>query len=320
MDADGNYIFNAVPTTDWGSPETLEYWREQWAAMCNTKFEEKGLPERIDHRSYERQGVDLLPTIHEGPSVRQMEAKGIRTDKGEFNRWIKATNSVIRDMKKKIASLLDWLKEVKVEMSKSKAPDLITLLQMYFDQRNAGAYSQRAKANNLKEYSELCQYLLDHDIHDLETLENHVSDLRTTTDSLKKKLDSQTAEMKTLRKLPEYFVDYKRLKPVFDGLQKIKFTKAREKYKADHAADLNRFYEARRIISQRFPDGKYNRKALETEYAELEQQHEATYSEFKAIRAESQTLWKIKSHIDTARKNIEPIQINAPTQKQEKEI
>ena len=185
LDADGNYVFNAVPTTDWGSPETLEYWREQWAAMCNTKFEEKGLPERIDHRSYERQGVDLLPTIHEGPSVRQMEAKGIRTDKGEFNRWIKATNSVIRDIKKKITSLLDWLKEVKVEMSKSKAPDLITLLQMYFDQRNAGAYSQRAKVNNLKQYSELCQYLLDHDIHDLETLENHVSDLRTTTDSLK---------------------------------------------------------------------------------------------------------------------------------------
>ena len=47
--------------------------------------------------------------------------------------------------------------------------------------------------------------------------------------------------MKTLRKLPEYFVDYKRLKPVFDGLQKIKFTKAKEKYKADHAADLKRF-------------------------------------------------------------------------------
>jgi len=142
LDTDGNYIFNAVPTTDWGSPETLEYWREQWAAMCNAKFEEKGLPERIDHRSYERQGVDVLPTIHEGPSVHQMEAKGIRTDKGEFNRWIKATNSVIRDIKKKVAALLDWLKEVKDELSKPKSPNLITRLQMYFDQRKASAYSQ----------------------------------------------------------------------------------------------------------------------------------------------------------------------------------
>jgi len=94
------------------------------------------------------------------------------------------------------------------------------------------------------------------------------------------------------------------LKPVFDGLQKIKFTKAREKYKADHAADLKRFYEARRVITQKFPEGKYGRKALETEYAELEQQHEATYSEFKAIRAESQTLWKIKSHVDASRKEL----------------
>ena len=319
LDADGNYIFNAVPTTDWGSPETLEYWREQWAAMCNTKFEEKGLPERIDHRSYERQGVDILPTIHEGPSVRQMEAKGIRTDKGEFNRWIKATNSVIRDIKKKIAALLDWLKEVKEELAKPQTSDLFALLQAYFDQRNSGAYSQRAKANNLKEYSQLCQYLLDHGITDITTLEAHVSDLRATTDSLKKKLDTQTAQMKTLRNIPENFDDYKRLKPVFDGLQKIKFTKAREKYKADHAADLKRFYEARRIISQKFPNGKFDRKALEAEYAALEQQHDATYSEFKAIRAESQTLWKIMSHIDTARKN-DPMQVASPPQKQEQEI
>ena len=320
LDTDGNYIFNAVPTTDWGSPETLEYWREQWAALCNAKFEEKGLPERIDHRSYERQGVDILPTIHEGPSVRQMEAKGIRTDKGEFNRWIKATNSLIQSVRKKIAALLDWLKETKAELAKPQTLDLFSLLQAYFNQRNAGAYSQRARVNNLKEYSELCQYLLDHGITDITTLEAHVSDLRATTDSLKKKLDTQTAQMKTLRNIPEYFDDYKRLKPVFDGLQKIKFTKAREKYKADHAADLKRFYEARRIISQKFPDGKFDRKVLEAEYAALELQHDATYSEFKAIRAESQTLWKIKSHIDTARKNIEPIQINAPTQKQEKEI
>ena len=40
-DADGNYVFNAVPTTDWGSPDTLEHWRQAWAEMCNTKFEEK---------------------------------------------------------------------------------------------------------------------------------------------------------------------------------------------------------------------------------------------------------------------------------------
>ena len=93
-DANGKFVFNAVPTTDWGSPETLEHWRQTWAELCNAKFAEKGLDVRIDHRSYERQGVELLPTVHEGATVRAMEKKGIRTEKGEFNRWIKATNGV----------------------------------------------------------------------------------------------------------------------------------------------------------------------------------------------------------------------------------
>ena len=81
-----NYVFNAVPTTEWGRPETLEEWRKAWADLCNSRFEEKGLSCRIDHRSYERQGIEQLPTVHEGPSVRQMEARGIRTDKGDLNR------------------------------------------------------------------------------------------------------------------------------------------------------------------------------------------------------------------------------------------
>ena len=124
-DQNGEFVFNAVPTTDWGSPETLEYWRQTWAELCNAKFAEKGLDVRIDHRSYERQGVELLPTVHEGATVRAMEKKGIRTEKGEFNRWIKATNAVIRDIKRKIALLFDWIAEAKAELAKPQAPDLI---------------------------------------------------------------------------------------------------------------------------------------------------------------------------------------------------
>ena len=33
-DGTGDYVFNAVPTTDWGSPETLEHRRQTWAELC----------------------------------------------------------------------------------------------------------------------------------------------------------------------------------------------------------------------------------------------------------------------------------------------
>ncbi len=123
-DQNGEFVFNAVPTTDWGSPETLEYWRQTWAELCNAKFAEKELDVRIDHRSYERQGVELLPTVHEGATVRAMEKKGIRTEKGEFNRWIKATNAVIRDIKKKSLSCLIGLPKQKQSLPSRRHPTL----------------------------------------------------------------------------------------------------------------------------------------------------------------------------------------------------
>ena len=318
-DGKGDYVFNAVPTTDWGSPETLEHWRQAWAELCNAKFAEKELPCRIDHRSYERQGVDLLPTIHEGPTVRAMERKGIATEKGEFNRWIKATNAAIRDIRKKIAALADWLKDVKAELSKPKSPDLVSLLQAYFDRRNAGAYSQKARINNLKEMNTLFNNLMENGIHDLDTLEARVSVLRESFDALKTKLDSQTARMKEIRKLPDYLATYHEMKPVYDGLQKIKFTRSREKYKADHAAELKQFYEARRKLSVEFLDGKFDQHRLDAEYVRLEQEHEETYAQFKSIRADSQQLWKIKFHVDSARKNLEQTQQHT-SHKQEQEI
>ena len=152
-DKNGDYMFNAVHTTDWHEPETLEHWREQWAAAVNTKFEEKGLDVRIDHRSYVRQGLDLIPTVHEGANVRQMEAKGIRTEKGELNRWIKATNRLMQDVRKKIKALFVWMAEVKEELSKPQTPSLADLLIAYYNQRNAGAWSNKARTGNLKQFA-----------------------------------------------------------------------------------------------------------------------------------------------------------------------
>ena len=299
-DQNGKFLFDAVPTTDWGSPETLEHWRKAWADVCNAKFEEKGLDVRIDHRSYLRQGVDLLPTVHEGAAVRAMEKKGIRTEKGEFNRWIKATNAVIRDIRKKIALLSDWIKEIKAELAKPQTPDLVFLLRAYYSKRSAGAYSQKGKISNLKEMNETFNYLRANGIYSLEDLESRVSEHSAATESLKKTLDEQTARMKAIKQLYDSSAAFQSLKPVYDGLQKIKFEKPRAKYKAEHEAELKQFYAARRKLTGEFPDGKVDMKKLTEEYDELEQAHNTTYGEFKTVRDDLHRLWKVKSCVDTA--------------------
>ena len=322
-DQNGKFLFDAVPTTDWGSPETLEHWRKAWADVCNAKFEEKGLDVRIDHRSYLRQGVDLLPTVHEGAAVRAMEKKGIRTEKGEFNRWIKATNAVIRDIKKKIALLFDWIAEAKAELAKPQAPNLVSLLNAYYTSRRAGAYSQKGKVSNLKEMNETFNYLRANGIYSLEDLERRVSEHSAATESLKKTLDEQTARMKAIKQLYDSSAAFQSLKPVYDGLQKIKFEKPRAKYKAEHEAELKQFYAARRKLTGEFPDGKVDMKKLSDEYDELEQAHETTYGEFKAVRDDLHRLWKVKSCVDTAarfnERTEEQMLQNRPQTRQKKE-
>jgi len=126
-DVDGNYVFNAVSTTDWGTPETLENWRQAWAELCNAKFAEKELTDRIDHRSYERQGIEILPTIHEGPAVRQMEAKRIQTDKGSLNRMIRKLNQMRKTISAILKEIAEIIREIKEELSAPTEPMLMEI-------------------------------------------------------------------------------------------------------------------------------------------------------------------------------------------------
>ena len=241
-----------------------------------------------------------MPTVHEGATVRAMEKKGIRTEKGEFNRWIRATNALIREVRNKINALVGWIAEMKAELAKPQAPDLVSLLNAYYTQRKAGAYSQKGKISNLKEMNETFNYLRENGIYTLADLESRVESHSTTVNSLKETLDTQTARMKAIRQLQDYRDTFHRLKPVFDGLQKIKFEKPRAKYKAEHEAELKQFYTARRKLTEEFPDGKVDMGKLSKEYDMLEQEHETTYAEFKTVREDLQRLWKVKSNIDTA--------------------
>ena len=200
----------------------------------------------------------------------------------------------------KITSLMGWIADMKAELAKPQAPDLVSLLNAYYTQRKAGAYSQKGKISNLKEMNETFNYLRANGIYSLEDLERRVSEHSAATESLKKTLDEQTARMKAIKQLYDSSAAFQSLKPVYDGLQKIKFEKPRAKYKAEHEAELKQFYAARRKLTGEFPDGKVDMKKLSDEYDELEQAHNTTYGEFKTVRDDLHRLWKVKSCVDTA--------------------
>ena len=301
-DEAGNYVFNAVPTTDWGSPETLEAWRQTWADLCNTKFAEKGSDCRIDHRSYERQGVEQIPTQHEGPTVRAMEAKGIRTDKGDLNRWVRSANAKLNNIRQIISKLLAWLKEVKAELSKPQEPRIVDLLGRYFAGRNAGAWSQKAKLGNLKSYSAAVSYLHTNNISTLSDLESRLDGYDKTANSLKSSLTAKEQRIKKLDRLVQLADFYREGKPVYDKLNEIKWKKKREEYAAQHERTLDLFYMARRELKPYLADGnKVPLKNWQEEKAVLEQEYTAERQQLSAIQQDLKSIRQIHYAIESIR-------------------
>ena len=267
----------------------------------NAKFEEKGLTCRIDHRSYERQGLDLLPTVHEGVAVRQMEAKGIPTDKGDLNRWIKKANNILRDIRKKIAGLTDWIKAIKEELSQPQAPTLAALLTDYYEGRNAGAWSRNARIGNLKGFAEAINFLTERGIATLEDLETHIAAQSERTEAINTSMKAKRDRLNELKELLRLVDLYRDTKPVYDELQGIKWKGKREKFEREHENELRTFHMARRKLDKhRSPAGKIPVHAWEQEQARLHQEYTAEYEQYKPIQDDLRRLQQVKRNADAA--------------------
>ena len=87
----------------------IMYTRKLWERMANRALEKAGQEARIDCRSLKAQGLEQQPTIHMGPMATDMERRGIRTDRGDINRSVKASN----DELKQVSAEVIVLKEVR---------------------------------------------------------------------------------------------------------------------------------------------------------------------------------------------------------------
>ncbi|WP_241175536.1 Ti-type conjugative transfer relaxase TraA [Serratia marcescens] len=98
--------------------DDLKETRALWGALCNDALERAGHVERVDHRSYKEQGVDLTPTKHIGVSAVAMDRKGMDAERLEIHAETRAENAE------------------KIEANPSLILDKITTTQAVFDRRD----------------------------------------------------------------------------------------------------------------------------------------------------------------------------------------
>lgn len=95
---------------DWNDKELYISTREAWAEKINKRYEQKGINERVDHRSYDEQGVDKIPTVHMGKTATKIERKGGKSRMGDINREIQAQNKRLELLKVELAKLEEEIK------------------------------------------------------------------------------------------------------------------------------------------------------------------------------------------------------------------
>ena len=286
------YKCKAIPATDWNEQTKAEEWRAAWAQLCNRALEQYGHNQRIDHRSYERQGIDQIPTVHLGVAASAMEKRGIRTERGDLNREIEVTNQKLRQLKARIAKLQKWLKE---EQENTEPPTLADYIQGILSRRAREGKSQVSQSlYNLKDAAKMLNFLQANNIMDMAGLDEKFKSMIGEQLDIQHKLKPVDRRLGTLKKHIEQadiYFKYKGKKPLTEAEQ-ILFTAAHDYLKGvmngktalpvkAWKAEYAKLTAERKTLNQRY-------LALKGEVKEAEQIRKSVYNILRQEQREQQ--------------------------------
>ncbi|MEY8233479.1 MobA/MobL family protein [Oscillospiraceae bacterium 50-16] len=286
-DGKGGWKNHREDTTDWNNRENAEKWRAAWAAYANRALEAAGRPERIDHRSYERQSIEKIPTIHMGVAASQMERRGIQTEKGNVNRQITADNKLLKELKARITRIYNWSKEQAQAEQPQDSGSLVTRLyeaQAEVNRNKARYRSGKIKA--LQENAKLLAFLQGNGITSMQELYEKVTAMNKDYYDLRGQIVKAERRLAVLDERLEMCAQYDRCKAIRQQLDKVKPRK-REQYQQEHRSELADFESAAHFLKNLKASGEaITPKAWRAEAAKLTMQKDADYQKMRAMRDE----------------------------------
>ena len=277
----GRWKSHKEDTVDWNDRKYCEIWRHEWEIIQNRYLEANNRPERVDLRSYERQGLDIIPTVHEGAAVRQMEKRGIQTNIGNLNREIRAANRLMKSIRQLIQNLKGWItelgekrKELLAQKAAEEATLLPNLLMKYMEIRKeerkdwTRAGQNRGTSQDLKAVSEALFYLRQKGLSTVEDLEVFLESSGKSAADYRNQMKPKEARSKVIDGILASRTDCKECKPVYEKYQKIFFKKTKEKFKQEYP-EVARYEKAAAYIAKHPDDKDSTQKELQEEQETL---------------------------------------------------
>ena len=307
----GRYKTRKVDLVDWNNRENAEVWRRAWADLANDFLAQNNRPERIDHRSYERQGIDQLPTVHVGVSATQMEKKGIVTERGELNRNIKAANRILREIRRLVRGLKDWISELKERKTallealtearaQASEPTIPQLLARYMEQRGEERADWTSKGklkgavSDFNKVQAAMEFLRQKEISTVETLDRQLDRISKTAVAIRDSMRKAERRIKDIDTLLSHIGNYEKYKPVYREYAAIGWKKQKEKFEEAHRGELDAYLAAARYVKTHLPGTSYSRKELEAERKDLAAALPGKREELEAVQADVRTLRDVR--------------------------
>ena len=318
LDDYGNKILNKngkpktikVELTDWNDRGNAEKWRESFAQICNQYLEKNHQEKRVDHRSYKRQGIEEIPTIHMGASASALEKKGIETDKGNINREIKKHNSLVKAIKEKLLEINSWLnslvstfqakydeyKETRQQEIENKAElfNLYEYISIYNEIqgekiKNLSYYGQIKKGNaDLKRFVKAIYYLKDNHLQTIADLQGKVFELAKQSKKISGDIQEKTQRIKDLNQCVSCIDSIKENKEVYQEYKSKTIFK--DSFYNSHKKGIDRYLRARKTIEKftgtssiKLSDWQKEISNLEKEIQSLTEDKVKVQDEFKQI-------------------------------------
>ena len=306
----GNWKSHKEDTVDWNEQYHAEEWRHGWELVQNKYLELAGSPERVDMRSYERQGLDKIPTVHMGAAVCALERKGIETNIGNLNRDIKAANRMMSAIRSTIQNLRNWIadiveatKEAFAEteaQAKNTSPDLVLLLRDYLNLRKAersdwSRYGQqKGTTDDLKAVSKAIIYLKEHELFTLEDLDSTLQGMSEKAKGIHADMKKASARMKVITGIQNAVADCQTHKAVHDKYLKIGWKTRQAAFAESHKDELDSFNKAFRYLKKQGVDLNVNLDSLQAEYDKLKATHTELARQLAAAKEELQPMKDIR--------------------------
>ena len=307
----GNWKCHKENTVDWNDQKYAEVWRHGWETITNRYLEAAGRPERVDLRSFERQGIQQIPTVHLGPAAHQMEKRGVETFLGNLNRDIRAANSLMQSIRSAIRGLQRWIADLNEKkqllldaLEKAKEPTLSDLLVDYFNLRNnqRSDWSSRAQikctARDLNEVMQAVDYLKAHSLNIIEDLDTAISNLNQTIAPLRKQLKQNENRMRSIAQIKDAAAVHAKLKPIHDTFIKKNFKLTKDAYAAQHKEELDTFNKAVRTLMKLNGSTAVDFSALNAEFSALQSGSAELRTQLETLQPDISALKNIRKYID----------------------